>query len=789
VAISRRILGIRFASVPIGLALLASSCTGGSAPKPTPSSSVSALKRGGTLRVGVINQGCWFPFCGTENFDPQMDGYIPELFEVFRCCLIRTLLSFNGRPTANGGALPQPDLAAALPTVSGDGLTWTLRLKKGIHYAPPLASTTVVAQDFVRAIERLVSPRPKFIPDPWGPILGQYSGGFLDLIDIIAGARDYADGKVSAVSGLETPNDLTLVVHLTRPTGDLPYRLAQPDFGPIPASPSNLSAPLGMAMGMARFWGSFVVATGPYMVEGAEKLDPSKPFDPRFPPAGDRPDSFTLVRNPSWNPRTDPLRPALPDRIVLSRVRDEGVAGQFMAAGALDVVLGWDPGPNFAASGPSRVVTTTADAIKFVDMNLAMSPLDDLHVRRAIDYAVARQPFVSIFERAGVGAAVLTHLGLDAEENNLLLNFDPYDAAVGDEAKGRLEMAQSKYDANHDGLCDASACKGVRLLVQSDRPGEPEIARSMARDLRAIGIALTVVPQDRDTFNSTYGVPEAHVAMRIGSWFKDLTSAATWFPPLFGSPATGVTQGFGNPLLGATPDKLKKWGYRVRSVPSVDNRIEACLPLTFNAQLRCWAELDQYLMTEVVPWIPLVSLTTSRVVASRVGPLSFDQAPSTPQPSLDRIQLSGSPSSPSPPAAASPFPSIPDGIYRFTITRADLYRFDPKYDPEGVDENTGEVTVLIRDGQWRSIQIADHPVFHPVNMGVYRGTGDRVVFEVLAFSDNAITTPEMRWTFDGTALRFKFLGCGNLNKLDPEAPHLCDDIRVSYEAHPWMKIG
>jgi hypothetical protein len=97
--------------------------------------------------------------------------------------------------------------------------------------------------------------------------------------------------------------------------------------------------------------------------------------------------------------------------------------------------------------------------------------------------------------------------------------------------------------------------------------------------------------------------------------------------------------------------------------------------------------------------------------------------------------------------------------------------------------------MLIQDGQGRSIQIADHPVFHPIKMGVYRGSGDPVVFETVAFSDNALTTPEMRRTFDGTALSFKFLSCGNLNRLDPENPRLCDDICVFYEAHPWAKIG
>ena len=42
-------------------------------------------------------------------------------------------------------------------------------------------------------------------------------------------------------------------------------------------------------------------------------------------------------------------------------------------------------------------------------------------------------------------------------------------------------------------------------------------------------------------------------------------------------------------------------------------------------------------------------------------------------------------------------------------------------------------------------------------------------------------------SFDGTALHFHFLSCAGLH--DPENPGFCNDIRVLYEAHPWVKMG
>ncbi len=39
-------------------------------------------------------------------------------------------------------------------------------------------------------------------------------------------------------------------------------------------------------------------------------------------------------------------------------------------------------------------------------------------------------------------------------------------------------------------------------------------------------------------------------------------------------------------------------------VPNVDDRVEACLPLVGSAQFECVASADQYLMENVVPWVP-----------------------------------------------------------------------------------------------------------------------------------------------------------------------------------------
>jgi hypothetical protein len=278
------------------------------------------------------------------------------------------------------------------------------------------------------------------------------------------------------------------------------------------------------------------------------------------------------------------------------------------------------------------------------------------------------------------------------------------------------------------------------------------------------------------------------MAIRFDLWLKDLTDGATYFPPLFASPALGGDPSFSETLLGASPKQLEHWRYQITSVPNVDARIQPCLLVAFRPAAECWARLDQYLMTQVVAKIPLVVMTTGRVLPPRVTRMSFDQSDPMPMPALDRVVLRG------PPPAASPvptaeLPAIPDGIYRFTITKDDLLRFDPNTDPGGIDENTGTFTVTLRHGWFSMLERADHPIFTPLGVGTYSGTGDQVVFDVLEPTFNAIHTPPMRWTFDGHSLRFRFLGCADLNELDPSAPNLCQDIKTVYEAHPWVKIG
>src|SRR4029453_14278664 len=75
-----------------------------------------------------------------------------------------------------------PNVAAAMPEISEDGRTWTIRIKSGIYFADDPAfkgkKRELVAEDFVYAWKRLLDPRMR-APFLWylqGKVAGADSG-------------------------------------------------------------------------------------------------------------------------------------------------------------------------------------------------------------------------------------------------------------------------------------------------------------------------------------------------------------------------------------------------------------------------------------------------------------------------------------------------------------------------------------------------------------------------------------------------------------------------------------
>jgi peptide/nickel transport system substrate-binding protein len=732
--------------------------------------------------------GGWCPLllCG-RAYDPQSQTFVPD-FELDRCCFMRTLMSYTGGSPADEGTIPRPDVARAPPTVSTDGLTWTFRLRPGLHYAPPFDDTEIVAADFIRSLERTFTPARHNIP-PWaegGTIGGYWTDVY--LANVITGVADFTAGRAEHVSGLEAPDPHTLVVHLAKPTGDLASRLALPELGPIPANPARPGDPMGVAQGHDFDYGDVMVSSGPYMFEGSERLAYRAPPEDQLPPEGDGPAMATLVRNPSWSPDVDPIRHAWADRIELYPVASPRSGEMLVRSGALDVILNWsaDAGtltrwlddPAFRR----RVSVTPADGEDYMALNLAVPPLDDIHVRRAISLAVNREAVATAFEGNGAQQRrlLLTHLALDSYEDNLLLSYQPPGFVPTGNTKGaREELALSRYDTDHDGRCDADVCSGLPLAV--DRSDAPAVAaaREIASDLGAIGLGVDVAPLSPERFNDSYGDPELHQALRMTGWFKDYPSASTFFPILLDSDGIGGTN---LSMLGASREQLRRYGYTVDSVPSVDDRIAACFGLVLGAQTRCWAELDQFLTEQVVPWIPLSQIESGWPASARVQDLNVDASVSIPMPALDNIRIRGTAAEP-PPVRQAPaeIPAIPNGAYRVTVTTDDIVAAGG---PKDDSEDAGTFTIELDDGWFRWRQRATTPIDNPVAVGVYGGSGNEVTFRAMEPYFNALDFSPFTWRLQGSSIVLSLERCTGPAATDPI---LCS-LERALIAHPWERL-
>jgi len=759
-------------------ALLLIACTGASTTAPTTSSSTQA--GGGTLVVGVTIgpsdlDFCTLPFCA-EPVDPQ-SGALSNSTEIFRCCLWRTLLSYPGVSAAEHGADVQPDVAASLPDVSGDGLTWTFHLREGLHYAPPFQDTEIVAADFVRSITRSLTPASTESKFSYPGPIGNYIADAY-LADAIGGGRDYANGKATQVSGLEAPDPHTLTVHLSAPTGDLPYMLAWPGLGPIPANPAHPEDPLGVAQGHDNDYGRFLVASGPYMVEGADALDLSVPAKYQVVPSGDRLGSWTLVRNPSWDPATDPLRPAIPDQIVFVPV-PPGKASQWTESGRVALVADTFASKNAASD---QILTAPRDALRFLGLNLALPPFDDIHVRIAMNEVIDRQAAAEVAASQGISGEPATHIALDSLEDHLLVGFDPWGGGA-DVTAARDEMRRSRYDADGDGRCDGAPCR-LTMLVRNDQPWQSVVSGVVVDDLARIGLDVHV--DASDTYFKSFGSPQLHTQLRLDTWIKDFPTGGTFFPPLFASTFIGDVN---DSMMGASKATLEKYGYDPDvHVPDEDARIQSCLDSVVPAQAECWANLDQYLTEQVAPVVPLLSDTVSWETSSRLSSITVDASTSQPWPAFDHAVLVPG-STPTIPNAeiASPLP-IPDGFYETKVTPDELLAAGGPNDQGFLADASGTLTMWIHDGRFEWRIRSDDPHQVPVVMGTATGDDDEVTFAVTAPLFIPVRVVALSWSMRGDLITIRMPDCTGLRTTKQDFPAECAVLRAQFD-DPLRKVA
>ena len=570
------------------------------------SATTTGPKPGGAYRV-AFEQSFGF----TDGFDPTGEYYTFS-WAIESNLMIRTLVGYDHVAGPAGNRLVS-DIATAVPKPTDGGKTYTFQIKKGVKFGPPV-NRPVTAADILYAMERIAHPKDG----------AEYAFYYSPIVGFDA----YAAGKAKTIAGIQTPNPSTIVIHLSKPTGDFLYRMAMPATGPIPVEVAKCFE------GEAGKYGKDVVSTGPYMIEGADKVDDSSCSKLKPMSGFDSVSNLTLVRNPDYDPKTDSpaARQSFPDEFQFTVDPNVTDIVNRVAAGDLEDENAPSLPPEALeqyARDPSKkkdLHLNPGDLVDYLTMNLTQPPFDDIHVRKAMNWIIDKDALRQIWGGPLLGK-IAGHIVPDSIFDNQLAEYNPY-ATPGDRgslAKAKAAMKGSRYDTNHNGTCSAAACHNVLLLVDAASTYQRMLPIVQA-DAKEIGITFHV-----STVNGAYPTLQTtskNIAIAtFPGWAKDYADPLTFFSPLFNG-RTIIPQGNTNySLVGLKPSQAKALGVTgdINGVPSVDSQIDRCAALANQPRLSCYESLDKTLMTKVVPWVPYLFQNDPHITGPHVTQWQFDQ--------------------------------------------------------------------------------------------------------------------------------------------------------------------
>ena len=149
-----------------------------------------------------------------DNIDPGITWY--QMGYMVSYATQRPLYSWK----PDDGVRPVPDLAESDPQISRDGKTVTVTIRDGVRFSPPV-NREVTSADVKYAIERgfYRTVNNGYAPNYFGDLVGAEPGA--------------APG--TAIPGIRTPDDRTIVFRLERGTGGgLAGARARPQTAPVP---------------------------------------------------------------------------------------------------------------------------------------------------------------------------------------------------------------------------------------------------------------------------------------------------------------------------------------------------------------------------------------------------------------------------------------------------------------------------------------------------------------------------------------------------------------------------
>jgi ABC-type transport system substrate-binding protein len=383
--------------------------------------------------------------------------------------------------TYDEGTTLVPGLAATMPSISADGLTYTFDLRPGVSFVRKgEVVRPITAQDVVFSLNRLLLPDLLPTPSPVGP----------SFFAAIAGADEVLSGASQAASGIVAVDEDTVAITLAHADRTFLNALAMPFGSVVPQELAGMDA------------GAFTtdpVGTGPFYLDS---------YTP-----GER---ALFKRNPHYWREGFPKADAVEIRFGV----DPSTQLLQVQGGALDLM-----GNNIATADWPTVSTDPSVADRLISSELIAtnwlaldtsgpdSPFRDPLVRQAVSHAIDKDNLIRLQNGRGVSAGCIFPTQLPGHD----AGCDPYPYSV-DQAKALMTQAGNS---------------GFSTTLYTDTSAAGPIAgQAIADDLARIGITVDVVSLDFDALMGTITQPHG-APMSLAGWGQDFPDPADFVDPMF----------------------------------------------------------------------------------------------------------------------------------------------------------------------------------------------------------------------------------------------------------------
>jgi peptide/nickel transport system substrate-binding protein len=483
-------------------ALVLAACGG---PQATPGGSGGASQpastggtAGGTLFM--LNSGE-----GWTDLDPQR-AYTGEDLAFFGSTITRSLVSYTFSPDTETANTLLPDLATDTGTPNDERTEWTFTLKDGVTWED---GSPVTCEDVKYGVSRT------FATDiiTGGPT---YQIQYLDIPTLDDGSSAYKGPYDKTGQDLYdkavTCDGSTITFKLNKPIPDFNYTTTL-GFSPVPEDKDTGES----------YTNSPIFSNGPYKIESYTTGNGGK---------------FVLVRNENWDPATDPIRKAYPDKWEVDfGITPEVMDQRLMASNGDDaygVMYGNVRPENLAAifSDPTTLSPAYADrgwsAFDAYSLYLWVNvqKVSNEKVRQAMAVALDRAAL-----RLNAGGAFAGDLADGVIKPNIGQDYAP--TGWAEDLFGEPIPPEGNPDLATRLLADSGETDLSLDYNYVTNATNDQAAAIVKQSLERVGFTINLKPLEQSAYYNVVFDPDQAGDFGTNGWGPDWPNASTVIPPIY----------------------------------------------------------------------------------------------------------------------------------------------------------------------------------------------------------------------------------------------------------------